>query len=74
MGPVSAKVICFYSGRELGPATLGMLEYREGLRRQAERVELLRQVDAHVEAYRFAWDPTGQWDCDESLHDVDCSE
>jgi hypothetical protein len=61
---MSAIVVDFYSGRVMGPA---MLEHQAAERARLRDVELLRQVDALVEAYRFAWEEPGQFNGDELL-------
>lgn len=51
-----AKVISFYTGEQVGPATLEAMQWREMKRRWERQAELIRQIDCYVQAYRFAWE------------------
>ena len=50
------NVLSFWTGEPLGPVLLEALESRERELNHAADQELLRQLDAYVEAYQFTWE------------------
>lgn len=68
---MKARILDFETGAALDERSCQALAQRDAidrkLARRAREIELVRQLDALVEAYRFAWDPNDRYSCDESL-------
>lgn len=67
----TTNVVDFETATPLDSQSCAALAQRDAidrkLAREAREIELLRQLDCMVEAYRFAWDADGRYSCDESL-------